>query len=118
MKGDASLRLNADDLNVYGMRCYKEERWIDAARLFSDAISSDPNHVLANYNLACVLAKLFATQGPCDMDFDWLDSWKYLQRSIELDPKRRERAKVDSDFQIFHSFIGFGYFVWNTKHCF
>ena len=53
---DIAERASADQLNSYGMRCYKKQRLNDAAWLFDMALAQDSEHVLANYNLACVIA--------------------------------------------------------------
>jgi tetratricopeptide (TPR) repeat protein len=88
----------ASDLNVYGMRCYKENKLEEARELFRFAVTLDDNHVLAHYNLACVLARLVATVGPCEMNSEWSQIFPLLTRSIKLNPKRADRARTDSDF--------------------
>ena len=88
----------ANDLNIYGMRCYKENKLEEASQLFRRAVTLDENHVLAHYNLACVLARLLDTVGPCEMNDEWFHLFSFLQRSITLDQKRSERARKDTDF--------------------
>ena len=88
----------ANDLNTYGMRCYKENKLEEARELFRSAVALDENHVLAHYNLACVLARLLDTVGPCEMNDEWVHIFSLLKRSVTLDPKRADRARKDSDF--------------------
>ena len=88
----------ANDLNAYGMRCYKENKLEEAGELFRSAVTLDENHVLAHYNLACVLARLLDTVGPCEMNHEWYHLFSLLKKSIALDPKRAERARRDTDF--------------------
>ena len=88
----------ANDLNIYGMRCYKENKLEEASQLFRRAVTLDENHVLAHYNLACVLARLLDTVGPCEMNDEWFHLFSLLKRSIALDQKRADRARKDTDF--------------------
>ncbi len=107
---DQALRAkgkSADQLNSLGMRCYKEGRLEDAGRLFEAAIRLDEDHALAHYNLACVIGLLFATEGPCDMNFDWGQAIQHLRQSIAADPARAERAKIDSDLDSFREMMAF-----------
>ena len=107
---DEALRAkgkSADQLNSQGMRCYKEGRFEDAGRLFESAIRLDEGHALAHYNLACVIGLLFATEGPCDMNFDWDQAIQHLRQSIAADPARAERAKVDSDLDSLREMMAF-----------
>ena len=80
-KAQINKESTANDLNTYGMRCYKEKRFDDAATLFQKAIRLDKNHVLANYNYACMLSLLLTTRGPCDMDQSWESAFGYLHQS-------------------------------------
>ncbi len=79
------------------MRYYKENKLEEARQLFRSAVALDENHVLAHYNLACVLARLLDTLGPCDMNDEWYHVFPLLKRSVILDPKRADRARKDSD---------------------
>ena len=58
-KAQINKETTANDLNTYGMRCYKEKRFDDAATLFQKAIRLDENHVLANYNYACMRQTIY-----------------------------------------------------------
>lgn len=90
--------MTANDLNIYGMRCYKENKLEEARQLFRRAVTIDENHVLAHYNLACVLARLLDAVGPCEMNDEWFHLFSLLKRSITLDQKRADRARIDTDF--------------------
>ena len=96
--GVVGLYQGGPEGTVVGMRCYKENKLEEAMQLFRRAVTLDNNHVLAHYNLACVLARLVATVGPCEMNDEWFHLFSLLTRSINLDPKRADRARKDSDF--------------------
>ena len=97
----------ASELNSYGMRCYKDSRFKEASQLFRLALTLDEKHVLAHYNLACVLARLLDTVGPCNMDDEWTEIFHLLERAVKLDPKRADRARVDADFDALRYILQF-----------
>ena len=57
VKKNKTHGLTASQLNTYGMRCYSEGHFRKAIDLFETARSVDWSHVLARYNLACVLSR-------------------------------------------------------------
>ena len=105
--GQLKAMTTADQLNTLGMRCYKEKRFVEAGQLFEWATALAPTHALANYNLACVIGLLLKTQGPCDMDLSWENVFHNLQQAIASDPKRRERARVDTDLDSLREMMAF-----------
>jgi tetratricopeptide (TPR) repeat protein len=91
--------LTADQLNAYGMRCHKKGRFKESNHFFGLAISVDPKHALAHYNLACALARL-REQGavPCnDPSTMAEDIALHLRTSVTLDKQRAIRARTDRD---------------------
>ena len=104
----------ANDLNNYGMRCYKEKRFTDAAVLFRWAITIDENHVLANYNLACVIAILLKEQGPCEMDETFESAIPLLQHAVKLDPNRAIRALKDPYLDSLRMLLGFNLAIYGS----
>ena len=107
LQGQLKAVTTADQLNTFGMRCYKQERFLDAGRLFEKAIALEPTHALANYNLACVIGLLLKTQGPCDMDLNWEAVFQHLKQAVASDPKRRQRARVDTDLDSLREMMAF-----------
>ena len=113
-KAQITKATTANDLNNYGMRCYKEKRFTDAAVLFRWAVTIDENHVLANYNLACVIAILLKEQGPCDMDENFESAIPLLQHAVKLDPNRAVRALKDSDLDNLRMLLGFNLAIYGS----
>ncbi len=83
----------------YGWLSVLPERPPDAAvALFEAALGADNSHALAHYNLAATLSLLRQQRHPCEVDA-WLDRiLDHLARSVQLDPERQARLKVDPDF--------------------
>jgi hypothetical protein len=101
--------LTADQLNAYGMRCHKKGRFKESAHFFGLAISVDPKHALAHYNLACALARL-REQGavPCnDPSTMAEDIALHLRTSVTLDKQRAIRARTDRDLDSTRTMLGF-----------
>jgi len=101
--------LTADQLNAYGMRCHKKGRFVESAHFFEMAISVNPKHVLAHYNLACALSRL-REQGasPCgDPDAMTETIAQHLRTSITLDKQRAIRARTDRDLDWARTMLGF-----------
>jgi hypothetical protein len=99
-------RASADQLNHHGMRCYKEQRLNDAGWLFGLALAQDPEHVLANYNLACVIGLQMATVGPCDTYSGWGAPFALLRQAIKGDPSRLQRVREDKDLDAYRAWPG------------
>lgn len=103
------LVLTADHLNAFGMRCHKKGRFLESAHFFGLAISKDPKHALAHYNLACALARL-REQGavPCnDPSTMAEDIAHHLRTSVTLDKQRAVRARTDRDLDAVRSILAF-----------
>ena len=106
-QAEAKAATSADLLNTLGMRCYAEKRYTEAGLLFEKAMGLDENHALANYNFACVVGLLLASQGPCDMDLSWEVALSALRRAVQADPKRAARARVDHDLDSLRAMLAF-----------
>ena len=75
----------------------QEERWDDAIAIHDEALAEQPEHPALLYNLACMEARGGRR----------LDALLHLQRAVELDPKWREYARKDSDFDSIRREPGF-----------
>jgi tetratricopeptide (TPR) repeat protein len=75
----------------------EEERWDDAIAIHDEALAEQPEHPALLYNLACMEARGGRR----------LDALLHLQRAVELDPKWREYARKDSDFDSIRREPGF-----------
>ncbi len=103
------LVVTADHLNAFGMRCHKKGRFLESAHFFGLAISKDPKHALAHYNLACALARL-REQGavPCNDPSSMAeDIANHLRTSVTLDKQRAVRARTDRDLDWTRTMLGF-----------
>jgi tetratricopeptide (TPR) repeat protein len=86
---------SADDYNTAGYRLYLKKQHADAKNLFRAAIEMNRKHVLAYYNLACVLALDYEKTRE---ESQLTEVFHYLHVAIELDARRRIRALNDPDF--------------------
>lgn len=77
--------------NSRGMKLYKTKDYAGAAAAFRAAIAADPTHVLAHYNLACVLALTGDAAGAIAM-LEWLAGSSAAQAARCL-----TKAAVDRD---------------------
>jgi tetratricopeptide (TPR) repeat protein len=75
----------------------EEDRWDDAIAIHDEALAEQPEHPALLYNLACMEARGGRR----------LDALLHLQRAVELDPKWREYARKDSDFDSIRREPGF-----------
>jgi hypothetical protein len=103
--------MTAQDYNVAGMFFYERQRWLEAEAMFSQATEMDNKHVLALYNLACVISIRLSLITPSPYGhLSWyneimgetIDQWVaagYLKYSIRLDHNRGIRARQDKDFE-------------------
>jgi hypothetical protein len=87
------------DLNVQGLRLYKQKRYLEAVQLFEQAIAAEPRHALAHYNLACTLALLRKSGQGCKQGARRSVILGHLARAVEIDGTRRDRMKVDADLE-------------------
>ena len=92
----------AQTCNLKGMEAYRLSRWDEAAQWFREALKDDPNHKFANYNLACVLARLLSsdhrTWEMVGADPDNYSPFEQLKRAIAVDPEAGRKAAHDPDF--------------------
>jgi len=89
------INMTANDYNRAGMYFYDKKLWNDAEVMFSKAISLDEYHILANYNLACVLS-IQCMLGEYEYS---LNAFNILSRSLALDPGRGAKAREDKDLE-------------------
>jgi tetratricopeptide (TPR) repeat protein len=75
----------------------QEERWDDAIAIHDEALVEQPEHPALLYNLACMEVRAGRR----------LEALLHLQRAVELDPKWREYARKDSDFDSIRREPGF-----------
>jgi tetratricopeptide (TPR) repeat protein len=80
--------------NGRGMKLYKARDYAGAAAAFRAAIAADPGHVLAHYNLACVLALTGDRAGAIAM-LEWLAQSASAQAARCL-----TKAAVDRDLTV------------------
>ncbi len=71
--------------------------WDEAIRIHEEALVERPEHPALLYNLACMEAR----------GGRHLDAIAHLRRSVELEPKWRETARGDSDFDSIRREPGF-----------
>lgn len=71
-----------------GMEHYHERRYGEAASAFEEGIEALPDAAGLHYNAACMRALTAEADRALE----------HLRRAIELDPRFRELAKTDSDF--------------------
>ncbi|MDC7224944.1 MAG: hypothetical protein PQJ60_14445 [Spirochaetales bacterium] len=94
--------MTAQDFNLAGMYFYERQRWYEAVTMFLRATEIDRSHVLAHYNLACVLSLQFndreANHPGLPGDHDSLPFY-FLFQATRLDENRMSRARKDSDFR-------------------
>jgi hypothetical protein len=93
----------ADDLaqayNVRGMDFYHQRQYDSAETWFRAALGENPDHGLANYNLACVLSlKLSRDHWSWHFGPGQGDPFAQLARAIALDPAAAQKAAQDPDF--------------------
>jgi tetratricopeptide (TPR) repeat protein len=96
-EGQIALRLSANldrkenvkfVLNLLGGAYFVKGQTDDATRMFQRAIEVDPNFATSYYNMSCV----HATRKEKDK------AMEYLKKAVSLDPKYKEKARKDRDF--------------------
>ena len=93
--------MGAQDFNSAGMFFYEKKLWHEAQLMFLRALQLDRKHILANYNLACVLSICYQKGFPDDVASEITmpeDSFYYLTIAVTLDTNRKIRARNDPDF--------------------
>ncbi len=96
--GATAEPLSASELNAQGYRLYREGAYARAVEAFEAAISRDPRHALAHYNLACTLGVLRKKGKTCEYDAVRERILEHLQIAVELDPGHRKKMRNDPDF--------------------
>jgi tetratricopeptide (TPR) repeat protein len=74
-----------------------DERWDEAIAIHEEALAEQLEHPALLYNLACMEARAGRR----------LDALLHLRRAVELEPKWREQALKDSDFDSIRREPGF-----------
>jgi len=92
LKND-KLELDALQLNNAGYALYTQKNYEEAIVFFRAALKLKPDYEFANYNLACSLS-LMRGQGK-EVDIEEI-MWR-LSRSLDLDPKKLQHMKNDTD---------------------
>jgi tetratricopeptide (TPR) repeat protein len=104
MVGGARVHAAGQDLaeayNIKGMEFYHQRQYDSAEIWFREAVKENPDHKLANYNLACVLSlQLSRDHWGWHLEYgDKRDPFAQLKRAIELDPAAAQKAAQDPDF--------------------
>ncbi len=91
--GLTAERWDAATLNKLGYILYTREQYEDAAELFRGAVALDDAFVLPHYNLACMLSLQYGQGKEIEM---W-ELFTALNKSILMDPSRKDKIKTDSD---------------------
>lgn len=111
--------MTAQNYNAAGMYFYEREMWVEAEAMFSQAVNLDREHILAPYNLACVMS-IRLSKTPQKQEGRWYYWYNgILQEHISEDtvfgvlyhsvtifngyngimnPERMARARIDPDF--------------------
>ncbi|MHB8875200.1 MAG: hypothetical protein ACYC8T_16050 [Myxococcaceae bacterium] len=105
--GATSFAQSARQLNAQGFRLYKQGRFPEALELFKKAFDTDEGYALAHYNYAATLGVLRGQGKVCEYNAFKNIILLHLARSIELDPRRRERMKSDRDFLTVRDTVGY-----------
>lgn len=101
--GINKYEMSAQDYNAAGMYFYERNLFYEAELMFYRAIEIDDGHVLAHYNMACVLSIGFngfyyGSKHHPIVQFTQTKPFYYLYRAVVLDPGRMGRAREDADF--------------------
>lgn len=96
---ESASNAESQHFNKSGMEFYKKREYQLAVEEFKKAINSDPEHKLANYNLACTYALMF---DECEVFPRESDIFNQLKKAADLDPSVRTKALKDSDFKKFN----------------
>ena len=88
----------AAPLNTDGFRLYQAKKYPEALEKFRAAVAADEQHALAQYNFAATLALLRGQGKVCEFDAYPGAILEHLEAAVRLDERRRQRMKVDRDF--------------------
>jgi hypothetical protein len=97
--------------NNAAMTRYRAKDMEGAKEGFVRALASDGTHALAHYNLACVLS--LSLPDPMTTEVAQCDgpgpkaALYHLGRAVELDAKRRDRMREDSDLDKLRHFLAY-----------
>jgi tetratricopeptide (TPR) repeat protein len=83
----------AQQLNAQGFAAYEIKQYPQAAELFAQAMTYDPENPLPVYNLACTLALMDSPEAPADPQ----EIVGHLWTTLQLAPERLAKIKSDSD---------------------
>lgn len=89
-------------LNAEGYELYKQQDYKGALRKFTEAVAAAPRLAIARYNRAATMSRI---GNPCEVT--GAEILSELKASIELDPSRLARAKLDPDFAYVRTTVGF-----------
>lgn len=104
----------ADELNVQGMKLYRNKDYEGASVKFLAVVDKSPANAKAAYNLACMYSLIYR-ENPCgpviEVYGDELrrDALRYLGKSIRLDPGYIKKALRDKDLEPIRNLVGFKY---------
>jgi hypothetical protein len=97
---------SARELNTAGFRLYQDGKYPEALEKFRAAAQADPQHALAQYNVAATLGVLRKQGQVCNYDAYRGTILQYLTAAVKLDPKRLKRAKEDADLDPIRDTVG------------
>lgn len=92
------VAVSAKALNAEGFALYQSQKWQEAADRFKAAFTADPKLAIAHYNFAATIFAAVQADPCAEPPYELEEALGHLVTSIRLDPKRRERMKVDPDF--------------------
>ena len=93
-------------LNTEGFRLYQAGKYPEALEKFEAAAKADPKLALAHYNVAATLGVLRKQGQVCQHSAHRATILERLNTSIQLDPRRLARAKVDADLDPIRDTLG------------
>lgn len=96
----------AKALNTEGFRLYQAGKYPEALAKFQAAVQADPQHALAQYNVAATLGVLRKQGLVCDYSAYKGSILEFLEAAVKLDPKRLKRAKQDADLDPIRDTVG------------
>jgi len=104
----AADRKQARQANSQGMKLYSKKQYAKAAEQFGRAITLDPDHRKAYYNLSCMLALQAKPGDACALCEQVLPA---LRKAAEIDPRVKAKAGKDGDYAHLRGSAAFQGFV-------